>query len=330
MVDKKTGLKPKKELKAKSPKPKVKEPKAEKLAAEVTTPEPVEPTTPDKLAKARDKPAEALAKAGRRSAKAVREAEVKQAKAERKLSGDAAEVSKPTQKPPRSRVERAGKKYRAAAELIEKGKVYKLDEAVSLVAQTATTKFDSTVEMHVNLNVDPKQADQNIRDTIVLPAGSGKTVRIAVFAEGDDAKAAKAAGADIVGADDLLAKLDKETIDFDVLITTPTLMPRLSKYARLLGPKGLMPNPKSGTVTKDTAPAVAEARAGRVEYRVDGAGIIHLPIGKASFGAQKLGDNARAVSASIRAAKPASLKGIYLRSAYLTTTMGPSIKTSLE
>jgi len=201
-----------------------------------------------------------------------------------------------------------------------------LAEGVALAAKTNPAKFDAAIEMHVNLGVDPRQADQNIRDSVVLPAGSGKTSRIAVLCEADDEAEAKAAGADIVGADKIFADLDKENIDFDILIAAPTMMARLGKYARLLGPRGLMPNPKSGTVTTNVTTAVAEAKAGKVEYRVDQAGIIHLAVGKGSFTPDNLLQNAEAVLASIRSAKPASLKGIYIKSIYLTTTMGPSVK----
>jgi ribosomal protein L1 len=181
--------------------------------------------------------------------------------------------------------------------------------------------------MHVNLGVDPKQADQNIRENLVLPAGTGKAVRIAVMAEDD--QATTAAGADITKSEDLLAQLDKEEINFDILIATPGSMAKLGKYARLLGPRGLMPNPKSGTVTSDVAKAVKEAKAGKVEYRVDESGIVHLGIGKVSFGQAKISQNAEAAISSIKGAKPASLKGIYIKSAYLTTTMGPSVKVDI-
>ncbi len=179
--------------------------------------------------------------------------------------------------------------------------------------KTSNTKFDSSVEMHINLGVDPRQADQNVRDMVTLPAGTGKVIKVESIA--DDA-----------GAEKLFAKLDKGEIDFDVLIATPSMMPRLGKYARLLGPRGLMPNPKSGTVSQNIDAAVKEARAGRVEFRVDQAGIIHLAIGKAGFGPEKLTQNAAAVLASVRAAKPASLKGVYIKSMYVSTSMGPSIK----
>lgn len=271
-----------------------------------------------------------VAKAGKRSAKAQAEAEEKKAKEERKTTAAGTNTKsqqpKPTSKPPRTRAERAGKKYREVYQQIEAGKSYTLAEALALAAKTSPSKFDATVEMHLNLGVDPKMADQNVRGSVSLPAGTGKTLRVAVLAEGDQAAAAKKAGADTVGADELLAQLEKEDINFDVLIATPNMMPRLGKYARLLGPRGLMPNPKSGTVTSDVAKAVTEAKAGRVEYRVDPSGIVHLGIGKVSFGPEKLGQNADAVLGSIRANKPASLKGIYIRSAHLSTTMGPSIR----
>ena len=272
------------------------------------------------------------AKAGKRSAKAIAQAEVKQIKEERKKSVAATKeiVEKPKTffKPPRPRAERAGKKYREAIKQIDKTKQYTLAEAVDLAAKTATTKLDSTIRLHVNLAVDPKLADQNIRGSVSLPAGTGKTLRVAVFAEDSDVKTAKAAGADIAGSDELLKLLEKDQLDFDILISPPTMMSRLGKYARLLGPKGLMPNPKSGTVTTDIAKAVKEAKAGRVEYRLDQAGIVHLAIGKASFGPEKLLQNAEAVLASIRAAKPTSVKGVYIKSTYLTSTMGPSIRVA--
>ncbi len=270
----------------------------------------------------------AAAKAGKRSAKAVKEAEEKQAKEERKAQkaeADAEDKPKQSQKPARPRLERRGKNYRKLAEQIEKGKSYSLAQALELAAKTNPAKFDATVELHIRLGVDPKQADQNIRGTVVLPAGTGKSVRVAVFAEADDVAKAKKAGADIAAAEEFLQQLEKGTFDFDILIATPAMMAKLGKYARALGPKGLMPNPKSGTVTTDVAKAVTEAKAGRVEYRVDSTGIVHVGVGKVSFGAGKLGDNTRALLGSIKANKPASIKGTYVRSIYLTTTMGPSI-----
>lgn len=265
-----------------------------------------------------------VAKAGKRSAKALREAEEEQAKEERKASGETEEKPKKKPvKPARPRIERRAKGYRKSAEQLEKGKLYTPEQAVELAKKTSHVQFDATVELHVRLAVDPKQADQNIRDNLVLPAGSGKKVRIAVLT--DDAASAKDAGADIAGTDDLLAKFDKGELDFDVLVATPQLMPKLGKYARVLGPKGLMPNPKSGTVTNDVAKAVSEAKAGRVEYRVDSTGIVHLAIGKVSFEPVKLQKNVQTVLASILANKPQSLKGVYVKSVYLTTSMGPSI-----
>jgi large subunit ribosomal protein L1 len=263
-------------------------------------------------------------KAGKRSAKGQAEAEAKTEKAERqqhRAEEKAEEADKPKQPvtPTRSRLERRGKGYRKAAELIEKGKVYTLKEALALATKTSAVKFDASVELHVNLGVDPRQADQNIRTNLVLPQGTGKTVRVAVFA--DD----KVDGADLTGIEAITKDLEKGTINFDILISTPANMAKLGKYARLLGPRGLMPNPKSGTVTADVAKAVAEAKAGRVEYRVDSTGIVHLGVGKVSFGADRLLENAQAVMTSIRAAKPASVKGNYIKAVHITTTMGPGI-----
>jgi large subunit ribosomal protein L1 len=272
------------------------------------------------------------AKAGKRSTKTIKEKEAKLAKQEQKqIIKTQSKVEKPIvqQKPPRSRLERASKKYREAAGQIDKSKTYNLAEAVDLAAKTATSKFDETVEMHINLAVDPKQADQNIRETVVLPHGSGKKNRVAAFAEGDDIAKAKKAGADIAGNDEIISALEKEKIDFDILISTPMQMSKLGKYARILGPKGLMPNPKSGTVTSDIGKAVKEAKAGRVEFRVDESGILHIGFGKASFGPQKLLENAQAIASSVRSAKPASIKGTFVKSAYVSSTMGPSIKTEL-
>lgn len=268
----------------------------------------------------------ATAKAGKRSAKSIKEAEEKAAKEERKEHDDA-EAEKPKQKsnPTRSRLERQGKKFRDAAAKVEKDKAYSLTDALDLATKTNPTKFDASVELHINLGVDPRHADQNIRDNLVLPAGTGKTVRVAVFADVDDAAAAKKAGADITDVEALVKDLEKGVFNFDVLVATPTQMPKLGKFARALGPRGLMPNPKSGTVTTDVTKAVTEAKAGRVEYRVDSTGIVHLGIGKVSFGAAKLEENARAVLASIKGNKPASVKGNYVKGIHLATTMGPSI-----
>lgn len=270
-----------------------------------------------------------VAKAGKRSAKALAEAEEVAEKEEKKAeTADAEKAEKPkvTQKLARPKIERAGKKLREVSKLVEKGREYSIKESVDLAIKTTTTKFDSTVELHIRLNVDPKHADQNIRENIVLPAGTGRSVRVAVFAEADDVTLAKKAGADIAGSEEFLQQLDKGVIDFDVLIATPMVMAKLGKYARILGPKGLMPNPKSGTVTKDVVKAIEQSKAGKVELRVDENGIVHLGIGKVSFGADKIMENVQAVFASVKSAKPSSVKANYVESIYMSTSMGPSIK----
>jgi len=314
------------ERKVKTPTTKKTSPEAEDQILEAEVAEVVEEKT-ETSAKDATK-----AKAGKRSAKAVAAAEEKAAKEERKAAKkgeeqEAADADKPKhkQKPARSRLERQGKNFRKAAEQIDKSKTYSLEEALDLATKTSPVKFDATVELHVNLRVDPRHADQNIRDNLVLPQGTGKTVRVAVFADVDDATAAKKAGADIAGIDDVTKLLDKGSLDFDTLVATPSQMPKLGKYARVLGPRGLMPNPKSGTVTTDVSKAVKEAKAGRVEYRVDSTGIVHLGFGKVSFGKDRLLENAQAALTSIRSNKPSSVKGSYVKSIHVTTTMGPSI-----
>lgn len=271
-----------------------------------------------------------VAKAGKRSAKGQEEAAAKAEKLEKQQHSEELkpEVTKKAIKMARTRLERAGKKYREAAKLFEKDKLHGVKEAVELATKTSPVKFDASVELHIRLGVDPKQADQNIRDNLVLPAGTGKSVRVAVLAEADDAAAAKKAGAELAGNDDLLAQIEKGVIDFDILVATPAMMPKLGKYARVLGPKGLMPNPKSGTVTPDVKKAVEQAKAGKVEYRVDSTGIIHLGVGKVSFGTEKLLENVKAVFASVKNNKPASVKGVYVRSITISTTMGPGIKVA--
>ena len=266
------------------------------------------------------------AKAGKRSAKAMKEAEEKLAKEEKKaLAKDEATVVH-KKIVVRSQLERKGKKYRKMAELVDKTKLYSTAQAAKLATETSPTTFDSSVELHVRLGVDPRHADQNIRASLVLPEGTGKNVRVAVFAEADDVTKAKTAGADIAAGDEFLKQLEKGVLDFDELIATPAVMAKLGKHARTLGPKGLMPSPKSGTVTTNVSQAVKEAKAGKVEYRVDSNGIVHLSVGKVSFGADKLVNNVKAVFASIKAAKPASIKGNYVLSVYMSTSMGPSIK----
>lgn len=276
---------------------------------------------------------EHTAKAGKRSAKAIAETEAKLEKEARKEAGDTSpadgseEVVKRGPKPvTRTTLERRGKNYRKVAEKVDATKFYTLSDAVALAVETNPAKFDASVEVHVRLNVDPRQADQNIRTTVSLPNGTGKTVRVAVFAPEAEHEAAKKAGADVIGDDTFLAQLDKEVVDFDVLVATPQYMPKLGKYARLLGPRGLMPNPKSGTVAADVAKAVTEAKAGKVEYRVDKQAIVHLGVGKVSFGADKVAENVNTFFESLQSQKPTSLKGGYVKSITLSTSMGPAIK----
>lgn len=271
---------------------------------------------------------EKFAKAGKKSKKHVEEVKAEEERQARKAERAAVESApKPKGAVPVTRpvIERRGKKYQDAAKMVEKNKAYALKDAIELALKTSPVKFDASLEAHVRLGVDPRQADQNIRTTLVLPNGNGKTVKVAVFAPLDVCKTAKAAGADIANDEEFLKQLDKGVVDFDVLISTPQYMPKLGKYARLLGPKGLMPNPKAGTVTMDVEKAVKEAKAGKIEYRVDKQAIVHVGLGKVSFGTDKLLENANAFFESLKAQKPASLKGSYVKSVYLTTTMGPSI-----
>ena len=222
-----------------------------------------------------------------------------------------------------------GKKYIAAAGLIDAAKLYDPAEAMELVCKTATAKFDETVEVHVRLGVDSRHADQQVRGAVVLPHGTGKTVRTLVFARGDKAKAAEEAGADYVGAEEYVEKITKENwFEFDVVIATPDMMGVIGRLGKVLGPKGLMPNPKAGTVTMDTAKAVNEAKAGKIEYRLDKTNIIHCPIGKASFGFEKLGENFATLLGAIIKAKPAAAKGQYIKSCTVASTMGPGIKVN--
>jgi large subunit ribosomal protein L1 len=221
----------------------------------------------------------------------------------------------------------SGKKFTAAAALVEKNKLYGVEEAVGLAKKTARTKFDETVDLAVNLGVDPKQADQMVRGTVVLPHGTGKTVKVLVFAKGEKDKEAREAGADFVGAEDMADKIQKEGwTGFDVVVATPDIMGLVGRLGKVLGPRGLMPNPKTGTVTFDVAKAIKEIRAGKVEYRVEKAGIVHVPVGKASFDEQKLIENTKAVLESILKAKPSSSKGKYLKAVTVSTTMGPGVK----
>jgi len=221
-----------------------------------------------------------------------------------------------------------GKRFRAAAEKIEQERRYAMDDAIpALLAAGGPAKFDETVEIAVRLGVDPRQADQNVRGTVVLPHGTGKTVRVLVFAKGDKVKEAQEAGADHVGADDLAKKIqDEQWLDFDTAIATPDMMGVVGRLGKILGPRGLMPNPKVGTVTFDVGKAVRDVKAGKVEFRVEKAGIVHVPIGKRSFGAEKLLANAHALVGSLQRAKPASAKGNYFLSMAVSTTMGPAVR----
>ena len=222
-----------------------------------------------------------------------------------------------------------GKKYQESAKQIDRTKLYDADEALDLVCKTSKAKFDETIELHIRLGVDSRYADQQVRGAVVLPNGTGKTVRTLVFAKGEKAEAAKAAGADYVGAEDMVAKIQTENwFDFDVVIASPDMMGVIGRLGKILGPKGLMPNPKAGTVTPDVARAVTEAKAGKVEYRLDKTNIIHCPIGKASFGAEKLQVNFDALMGAVIKAKPAACKGQYVKSCVVASTMGPGVKVS--
>ncbi|WP_251614431.1 50S ribosomal protein L1 [Pumilibacter muris] len=223
----------------------------------------------------------------------------------------------------------SGKNYRDSVKVIDLTKAYEPADAIEAVLASAKAKFDETVELHVRLGVDPRQADQQVRGTVVLPNGTGKTVKVLVIAKGDKADIAVKAGADIVGAEEIIAKiLNENYLDFDVVITSPDMMGQMGRVARILGPKGLMPSPKSGTVTPDIEKAIKETKAGKVEYRVDKTAIVHCPIGKKSFGAEKLLENFNTLMEAIVKAKPAAAKGTYLKSVYAASTMGPGVKVN--
>ena len=222
-----------------------------------------------------------------------------------------------------------GKKYLESAKLVDRAKLYEPEEALAIVVKTASAKFDETIEIHARLGVDSRHADQQVRGAVVLPHGTGKKVRVLVFAKGDKAEAARAAGADYVGDLDMVEKIQKENwFEFDVVIATPDMMGTIGRLGKILGPKGLMPNPKAGTVTMDVAKAVTEAKAGKIEYRLDKTNIIHCPIGKASFGIEKLSENFATLVGAVIKAKPAAAKGQYIKSCVVASTMGPGIKVN--
>jgi len=227
-------------------------------------------------------------------------------------------------------MKRSGKSYRAAFAKVDRTQRYPLEEGLRLVHETARAKFDETVDLAVRLGVDPRQADQNIRGTVVLPHGMGKAVRVLAFAKGEKEREAQEAGADFVGAEDLVKKISEGWLDFDKAVATPDMMGAVGRIGKILGPRGLMPNPKTGTVSQDIGKAVKEIKAGKLEFRVDKAGIVHVPVGKVSFGSEKLLDNAKAVLISILRAKPASAKGNYVLGVTLSTTMGPGVKLDLS
>ncbi|MCL2848309.1 MAG: 50S ribosomal protein L1 [Firmicutes bacterium] len=219
-----------------------------------------------------------------------------------------------------------GKKYRASTSEFDLTKAYEANEAIKIAVDTAKAKFDETIELHVRLGVDPRQADQQVRGTVVLPNGTGKTVRVLVIAKGEKADIAEKEGADLVGAEDMIEKILQGFLDFDVVITSPDMMGQMGRVAKILGPKGLMPSPKSGTVTMDIAKAIKETKAGKVEYRLDKTAIIHCPIGKKSFGPEKLLENYQTLIDAIVKAKPSAAKGTYVKSSYVASTMGPGVR----
>ena len=266
----------------------------------------------------------ATTKAGKHSAKALREAEeLAEKEARKEAAAEAEEAPKPKQKP---RVKTFTKKQKAARELLDKDKLYSLEDAVELMPKLSQTKFDASVELHIALGIDPRQADQQFRMGVVLPSGTGKAVRVAVLAEPKLAEAAKAAGADLTDSEQIMADIEKSKFDFDILVATPAQMATLGRHAKALGPKGLMPSPKSGTVTADPAKAVGEIKKGRLDLKNDANGIIHVAVGKVSFKSVDLLANAKEVVNSVIHNRPSGVKGVYVKSIYMTATMSPSVK----
>jgi large subunit ribosomal protein L1 len=274
---------------------------------------------------------EKFTKAGKHSKKAVEEAEAEEA---RKAKAVEAKDEAPAQKQKVVHVpnmkKRHGKSYVASLEKVDRNNRYELAEGIKLAKETSKVKFDASLELHFNLGVDPRQADQMVRASVVLPHGTGKTIRIAVVADEAGVAAAKKAGADVAGGEDLIAKMAKGDLNFDKLIATPAMMPALGKLAKVLGPKGLMPNPKSGSVTPDVATAVAEAKAGKVEFRIDKQAIVHQVIGKVSFSDEQLLENAKEVVNAVMKAKPSAAKGTYVKAISIASSMGPSVKLDVN
>lgn len=275
---------------------------------------------------------EKFTKAGKHSKKAVEEAEAEEAR--KAKAAEAKEDDAPKQKPKVIHVpnmkKRHGKSYVASLEKVDRNNRYELAEGIKLAKETSSVKFDASLELHFNLGVDPRQADQMVRASVVLPHGTGKTVRIAVVADEAGVAAAKKAGADVAGGEDLIAKMAKGELGFDKLIATPAMMPALGKLAKVLGPKGLMPNPKSGSVTADVATAVAEAKAGKVEFRIDKQAIVHQVIGKVSFSDEQLLENAKEVVNAVMKAKPSAAKGTYVKAISIASSMGPGVKLDVN
>lgn len=280
--------------------------------------------TPEEILKSKKTEAKAAKKAGPKSDRAKNEESAEEVPAKK------TDAKKQPVKQARTRLERRGKNYRKVHEALDKSKVYSLDQAIEILPKTSFVKFDPSVELHIKLGVDPKQADQNIRATVVLPHSNGKSQRVAVLAAKEKQKAAKDAGADIVGEADLLEEIKKGNFNFDILVATPDMMAGLGKFAKTLGPKGLMPNPKSGTVTNDIAKTVKELKGGRIEFRVDPSGIIHQSIGKLSLKGEGIKANASALISAVKSAKPTSVKGVYMEKIYITTSMGPSLQLEVK
>lgn len=302
----------------------------EVAASEVATDAPAQPESEVEDGQDTDESVVArTTKAGKRSAKAQREADEEAARKDA-AQGDAEPKAKPQVVHKPNPLKRHGKAYRAAQELVDREKQYELAEAIELAKTTSKVKFDASVELHMNLGVDPKQADQMVRSTVVLPAGTGKKLRVAVIAPADKHAEAKKAGADLVSDGDLIESINKGEIKFDTLVATPDMMAKLSKAAKVLGPRGLMPNPKSGTVTPNVGQAVEQAKAGKVEFRIDKQAIVHLAVGKVSFSDDKLTDNLKTAIQAVMNAKPAAAKGTYVKAIAITTSMGPGIKLDTQ